>query len=1199
MKKLFKLLLHPLLWWALAVAAVALLMWLVGPLLAIGTWRPLDTERARWIAIAALVAVVLAFHAWRAWSARRTNDRVVAQLVAAPAAASSNDPVSAELKVLDERFTQALAQLKGMTFANAPKGAAGVWVDVAGRLGKRHLYELPWYVIIGAPGSGKTTALLHSGLRFPLAASMGEQAVRGVGGTRNCDWWFTEEAVLLDTAGRYTTQTSAPDADAKAWDGFLGLLKKARPRQPLNGVLITVSVPDLLLQNAEQRRQQAAAVRHRVQELHQRLGVRLPMYLLVTKCDLLAGFTDYLGDVDKATRESPWGFTFPLNEQQHSDTSTFNAEFDLLEQRLHDGVIDRMQAEPDAQRRMRIHGFAQQFANVKGVLREFMDTAFSPSPYEAHPLLRGAYFVSGTQEGTPIDRMLGQVARQFGLSRDVVPSHQGTGKSFFLTRLLKEVVFAESGLGGTNLRWERRRGWMAMAGYAALAVVGSGTLWAWATSYRNNEQYTAQVQQNVAAAETLLRAVPTGTSSDVLGLLPVLDAPQALAQAAPDGALPWSLGFGLYQGRKLNTASQVAHQKLLVDGLLPRVAKRVEQHLRDGQNPDLAYEALKAHVMLHEPTRFNATALKSFVAADWEATLPRDTTNEQRASLEQHLDALLAQGPAISPLAQDKALVAQTRARLAATPLPERIYRRLKRQGVASEIPDFTIAQAAGAQAALVFRRASGASLTKGMPGLYTFDGYHKGLAKEVARVSDQLVDEEPWVLGLEANTKTDSTRSDPGRQQRVAQEVRRMYLTDYAQLWEAFVADIKIIPTSTLAQAVQSARVLSAPDNPLVPLLKALSKQTTLGAPSDGTLGKVESTAREVAQKTRDELAKVFGGAAPAAQAPGTRVEDIVDARFAALRQFVQAPEGQPAPVQGAVALLNEVYLALNATDAAVKGGNAPPPPDVQNKAKAEAARTPEPLRSMIGSLAVSGTTAALSATRTNLGQALNTQIGDFCRQAVNGRYPFVRSSTRDVTQEDFARLFAPGTGMFDDFFGKQLQPHVDTSTKPWSFRQQAGTSMGGPGTLVTFQKAKLISDTFFRAGGTAPGIRLDFKPVEMDASISQFTLDVDGQLVKYAHGPQIPTSIQWPGPRGSTQVRVQVSPPSASGGSGLVTEGPWALFRLLDRLQVEPGAAPERFRVIFNVDGRKAVFEVTTSSVRNPFRLRELEDFACPAKL
>lgn len=96
------------------------------------------------------------------------------------------------------------------------------------RFSRQYLYQLPWYVIIGAPGAGKTTALVNSGLHFPLADRFGNQ-LRGVGGTRNCDWWFTNDAVLLDTAGRYTTQESQREEDAGEWQSFVALLKNTAP----------------------------------------------------------------------------------------------------------------------------------------------------------------------------------------------------------------------------------------------------------------------------------------------------------------------------------------------------------------------------------------------------------------------------------------------------------------------------------------------------------------------------------------------------------------------------------------------------------------------------------------------------------------------------------------------------------------------------------------------------------------------------------------------------------------------------------------------------------------------------------------------------------------------------------------------------------------------------------------------------------
>jgi type VI secretion system protein ImpL len=1198
MKKLFGILFHPWLLLVLGLVALALLIWIVGPLLAIAELRPLESTAARLGLIGFIVAVVLLRKLWQAWRARSTNAKVVDQLLVQAPAGAAGSAADAELKLLGERFAKALQTLKNARFDTGKQGVASAWSGMSARLGKRYLYELPWYTIIGAPGSGKTTALVNSGLKFPLAETFGEHSIKGVGGTRNCDWWFTDQAVLIDTAGRYTTQDSNQGSDSQAWQGFLGLLKRSRPRQPLNGVLVTVSVPDLLTQPAAERAQQAAAVRKRVQELHQHLGVRLPIYLLVTKCDLLAGFVDYLGEVDKDVRATPWGFTFAMNAQQQADLSTVKAEFDALEKRLTDGLIDRLQLERDPQRRARIYAFPQQFDALRNVLNDFVEQVFSPSQFEARPLLRGVYFISGTQEGTPIDRMLGRIARSYRLERTVLPPMQSSGRSFFLSRLLKEVVFAESGLAGTDLKWERRRNLLAAAGYASIALVSLTALVAWGISTLNNRAYVAQVGASVESVRKLVQSTPNRVSPDLVVLLPALEATRDLARAAIGETVPLSLGFGLYQGRKLDAASQQAYRRMLTDAVLPRIALRVEEHLKGAlDNPELQYEALKTYVMLYDAQHYDARALKDYVLADWDANLARSISTEQRAALESHLDALLAEGQAVSPLAEDKALVAQTRARLAATPLTERIYRRLKRQGVGGGIAEFTVANAGGPGAALVFRRASGAPLTKGVPGLFTYDGYHKGLQKEVERVSAQLADEEVWVLGVNDDARQNRLR-DPTVKLQVAQEVRRLYLTEYAQIWEQFIADIKMVQTGNLTQAVQMARVLSAPDTPLLPLMRAMSHETTLGGAKD-LAGKVEAKARDVLQQSRKELQDLFGGKPQAAAPAGVRIESIVDDRFTNLRQLVTPAGGQgPAPIDGTVALINEMYAQLNAAETASKAGSTPPPSEVPNKVKAEAARLPEPMRSLLETLRVSGTAAALEATRATFSSEINAQIGDFCRQAITGRYPFVRTAQRDVTQSDFGELFGVG-GLFDTFFQQKLASFVDTSTKPWSFRQLGGASMGSPGTLVQFQQAAAIRDTFFRGGGKVASLRLDFKPLEMDTTITQFILDVDGQLVKYAHGPQIPAQVNWPGPRGSAQVRVALSPVSTSGASGLVTDGPWALFKLFDRLQIDLGPAPERFRATFNVEGRRTVFEVTTSSVRNPFRLPELEQFSCPGRL
>jgi type VI secretion system protein ImpL len=256
---------------------IALFVWWAGPYFAVADYHPLESELSRLIVIAMLAAFWLGMIVARRVRAYRASDRLAAAVIAQPA--PEKEQVSPEAAKLRERFEDAVATLKQQ------------------RKSGHNLYDLPWYVIIGAPGSGKTTALINSGLKFPLESRVGRGALKGVGGTRNCDWWFTDEAIFLDTAGRYTTQDSDASSDAAGWAEFLALLRKYRKRRPVNGVILTISASDLITQGDAGREAHVDAARRRLIELNKELRIQLPIYLMVTKCDLVAGFTEYFDDL--------------------------------------------------------------------------------------------------------------------------------------------------------------------------------------------------------------------------------------------------------------------------------------------------------------------------------------------------------------------------------------------------------------------------------------------------------------------------------------------------------------------------------------------------------------------------------------------------------------------------------------------------------------------------------------------------------------------------------------------------------------------------------------------------------------------------------------------------------------------------------------------------------------------------------------
>jgi type VI secretion system protein ImpL len=1216
---------------SVGLIAVAVLIWWVGPTISISNFYPFEAEWVRWIQIAVLFLAPVVRMSWRFISARRANAALATALVKPEARV---DPSAGEVVQLRQRFESAVGMLRKRSFGSEKPS---LWARIRSLGSQQYLYDLPWYVFIGAPGAGKTTALVNSGLRFPLADRLGRDPVRGVGGTRDCDWWFTDEAVFLDTAGRYTTQQSQREVDAGAWKGFLDLLKKFRSRRPINGVLVTISVGDLLQQSPAEREAHSMALRARVRELYEDLGVRFPIYVLVSKSDLLAGFNEFFGALGREERAQVWGFSLPYKEHGF-DPALLTAQLEALERRLYERLPERLEEEREPAHRALLYGFPQQFALLRGRLVDFVEATFAPTQFEAAALVRGIYFTSGTQEGSPIDRVMGALARGLGLERRLLPAQNPSGRSYFLTRLLREVVFPEAGLAGLDLRGERRLRWFRRAAIGAAAAVLVLTTAAWSISYRHNREYLAQVAAQFEEIKKQVAAVPGGARSDLLVVLPTLSRVRTLSETGvnPDGSVPWSYRFGLYQGGKIETASRAAYRRMLQNTLLPSLATYLEQFLRQDSSgsSEEAYDTLKTYVMLYDPKHFDPQTVWRWYEAHGEQLLPGVGPGEQKA-LKTHFDMLYERGWVDPAVPRNDALLAQARSAIARDSLPKRIYRRLKGEPM-PDLRDFTVAEKVGPKAMLVFERASHEPLTKGVPGFYTKDGYYKYFAKRLDLAAAQLAEEETWVLGTGRGALA-GVASGPG----VAESVKRLYLEDYRNIWRQFINDITVTKDRNLTRIIEVTRTLSGPDSPLRSLTKAIDRETTLSVPPEGEPG-LAGTVVEKAQQYTSKARQMITGT------PGdTLVKSMVDDQFDDIHRLAA---GATPAIDGLIQQLNDFYQLMVATKVALDAAQAPPATDSANKLRAEAARQPEPIRAMLQGLVERGTgvvaekvhqkqvqeiqqqrekqaeeqrlaqqkqaeerrlaeqkqaeserlarekhIAEVRQTRERIDGALRAQVAEFCVRAIDGRYPFVRSSPRDVTQEDFARLFAPG-GLLDGFFQKNLASHVDTTQNPWRFRDPL---MGQSSALAEFQRAQVIRDVFFRGGGNTPSIQLEFKPLEMDASIQKFTLDVDGKLVRYAHGPQVPVRVQFPGPSGRSQVRVSISPPPRSGSSGITFEGPWALFRMFDEVKIKETNQYERFIATISVEGRRAVFEILASSVRNPFRLPELSQFRCPVGL
>lgn len=1170
------------LWTFIALLILSLAIWFYGGLLAFGEAQPLAGPVSRVILIGVIWLIWLLRILFRQMAAARANRVFVSEL-----AQPEEDPDQGAENVaeVNQKFQDILAQMKRSKLG-----------------GRQFLREMPWYVIIGPPGTGKTTALQQSGLHFPIDLS---DDLKGMGGTRNCDWFFTEDAVLIDTAGRYVQQKSDPETDAAEWRGFLDLLRKHRGRRSLNGVILTLSVEELLGDEAALK-DHGREIRRRLSELTDRLQIQLPVYLMITKADLLPGFETFFGELGTRAREQVWGAT--LGTEARVDGATIDREMRALQARLEERLPERIGDDLSVSDRGSVFRFPAEVDRLTGPLKALIDTVFGESRYEETPWLRGFYLTSATQEGTPMDRMIGSMAASFGLSAPMsMPRRHSEARSFFLRNLLTDVIFNEAGLGTFDPRAEERRRWIwrgTLAG-ATLATTVAAVFFLF--SYQRysgaiDQQEEALLDLNGRIANAAARQPPT----DPLTLGTDFDVALAAVNEAQNAAVAPRTGFMTSLGPTADLELEATHSQtydhVLRNILEPRMVAILEatmqRHLRD---PEFLLGALKSYQMMTGLAPFDT----EFLTEWWTQTLPVAAPIDPfptDQSIDQQIDAIARMAQDEELIEPDNRLVTAARQSICTVPLATRAYNALMSDPDVASIPDWIPAEHAGPNGTRIFTRLSEKTLRVGLPGAFTYSGFQNIVLPLVPEIAAQAANDASVFAGgcaESANTTVGLLEKD----------ILKLYYDDFIASWDATLRDLRLVEIGDLALASANLKDLSSQDSALKRLLQSVANETYLTRPEppEGSGASVDQKKAQkallkAATKKMGKLGKVVkkgskminagdaaGGTAP--EEPGEKVST----HFAPLRGMVEEVEGQPARIA-------EVELVLTALSNEMQTVMATPNPQATLQARGGlptltgsvlnlANTLPSPANSWLAALAQEVDQTVNSATLDQLNARWQADVLPFCRSATAGRYPFDGSSQIDVNMQDFARLFGPG-GLFDGFITNDLGQFIDTAQRPWQWRANYGVSNDA---LIPFERARRIRDALF-TGGTGPSMSFILTPLDLSPSASRVTLNVDGQSLFYANGAPQPASMTWPAPGGSTLITLTFTP-LAGGGDVITSEsGSWALLRLFRKGRLRPTNVPEVFRLGLAAGGHSAQFELRALSVENPFSLEVFSGFSCP---
>ncbi len=328
------------------------------------------------------------------------------------------------------------------------------------------LYALPWYLLIGGSGSGKTSAVRGSGLFSPLFKS-----ADGESSSPNYEWWVSKTAVVLDTPSRYAEQANV-EQDRADWYRLLLLLRQHREHEPVNGIVIVIGADALATQPEERLRATASMLRDRLEEAIQKLGADFPVYVLVTKCDQIEGFTEFFAKLPGQITTEVIGYVDEPGAGHAHDKGRgapaierFRTALESVYQRLHFFRTALLDGSLPETLRPAIFCFPEEFRALEHALLALAEPLFSEAVKYHTPWFRGIFFSSASQSSFRVSPL----RRTFNLGATASPGSEGT-RPHFLADLFTHILPRDRGLVGVTPEARRRRG--LFRGVSTVVIVG-------------------------------------------------------------------------------------------------------------------------------------------------------------------------------------------------------------------------------------------------------------------------------------------------------------------------------------------------------------------------------------------------------------------------------------------------------------------------------------------------------------------------------------------------------------------------------------------------------------------------------------------------------------------------------------------------------------------------------------------------------
>lgn len=1076
----------------------------------------------------------------------------------------------------------------------------------------RGVYGLPWYLVLGKPDAGKTSIIENGDLRFPIDHEIKAELAQLEG--RDATWFVNwrvsgNEAVLLDMAGEFfVPHGERTSVQQVLWDRFLINLQKYRPRRPINGVVLTIDLMEFAGYSQSEREDYSNLVRRTIDDLVERLGTRLTVYIAFTKIDQLAGFSDFFECMSASERESLFGFHFLYEgkstpswlDQFETQYSEFLGHLDLTTKK-------RLRSLKSVNARQEAYAFSRELMGLEAPLTAFLTSALQPDKFSTAPLVRGIYFVSNTQENAPRNVFLEAVGQRYNLAPPLYGASQGARFPYFVRSFFKKAVFPEAGLAGNNQRAEgtyRRR--MAMTlGAGVLACLLGGFYW--------NAKYNENLFQASAVLEKaeIFTKFDTNVQNDPLGesMLEPLNTIRGATFEFGDyreiSAVEEQLT--LYQGNQIGPIADTAYRTMLNNHFAPMLVRGVADELRDvcPKGSDEELEFLRVYRMLGDQEGRDDRVVSKYFSTRWQERF--EGTSETQDSLNSHLDYMLTAVPSSYEL--DENLIAQAQNNLGSLTPYRRVYSSLVADAQRQLPNPIEFETSIGASFGLVYQsrtlgetqtnanvtqtengcgRVSEKTLERApfeVPRLFTSDEFKEFFIPQNTKIA-QVAAKDLWVLG-----SLDATEYSEADYAKIQAKVLELYTDDYMRVWRQTLNAMEVRDFKDLRDATEILRALSGSENPIRRAAQLVAENTIIydlgGMPLEGTEAAANELPFDPDRAAGNQIYDAFGEIRrmleDKAEGGQPNIDQIEEA-LTGVYDYMKIVRDAPDP--------NAKALEVAIERAELTGED--PIYVLQRIAE----RSPAPFNDHLKFVANESWRVIMVLATEELNRKWHEEIyGDYQR-LIAGKYPFNRVSELDLPVEDFEEFFEPG-GILENFYQKELLIFVsETTGEP---RIIDGQSLAVDADFAAnLRKAIDITKSFFNTSGD---LSVEFKvhTQGMSANLSRAVLNFEGQLIINSHGPSKPISIVWPNlidqPASS---RVDIAPLYGTGGNyGRQFDGPWSWLRLYDaagKTNFQNNSVDLSFT---NSNGQSATFRIRPEARVNPFFNSPLSEFTLPSYL